>query len=64
MSESVLLHGDCLQLMKDIPDKTIGLVLTDPPYGTTEVKWKIYRVLHYSGLGNSAPGISIYKPSL
>ena len=27
-----LLHGDCLDLMKTIPDKSIDLVLTDPPY--------------------------------
>ena len=26
--------GDCLELMKDIPDGSIDLVLTDPPYGT------------------------------
>lgn len=25
--------GDCLELMKEIPDKSIDLVLTDPPYG-------------------------------
>jgi len=25
--------GDCLELMKSIPDKSIDLVLTDPPYG-------------------------------
>lgn len=25
--------GDCLQIMKDIPDKSVDLVLTDPPYG-------------------------------
>jgi len=24
--------ADCLELMKDIPDKSIDLVLTDPPY--------------------------------
>lgn len=30
----ILLHGDCLQLMKDIPDGSVDLVLTDPPYGT------------------------------
>ena len=24
---------DCLEFMKDIPDKSIDLVLTDPPYG-------------------------------
>lgn len=27
-----LLHGDCLELMKDIPDKSVDLILTDPPY--------------------------------
>lgn len=25
-------NGDCLELMKEIPDKSIDLVLTDPPY--------------------------------
>jgi site-specific DNA-methyltransferase (adenine-specific) len=25
--------GDCLELMKELPDKSIDLVLTDPPYG-------------------------------
>jgi DNA modification methylase len=34
-----LLHGDCLELMKDIPDGSIDLILTDPPYGTTACKW-------------------------
>ena len=34
-----LLHGDCLELMKDIPDNSIDMVLTDPPYGTTACKW-------------------------
>jgi len=28
-----LIHGDCLEVMKDMPDKSIDLVLTDPPYG-------------------------------
>lgn len=28
--------GDCLEVMKDIPDKSIDLVLTDPPYGIGE----------------------------
>ena len=30
-----LLHGDCLELMKDIPDGSIDMILCDPPYGTT-----------------------------
>jgi site-specific DNA-methyltransferase (adenine-specific) len=34
-----LLHGDCLEVMKTIPDKSIDLVLADPPYGTTPCKW-------------------------
>ena len=28
-----LRQGDCLELMKDIPDGSIDLILTDPPYG-------------------------------
>ena len=28
-----LWHGDCLELMKNIPDSSVDLVLTDPPYG-------------------------------
>lgn len=31
--------GDCLELMKQIPDGSIDLILTDPPYGTTACKW-------------------------
>lgn len=34
-----LYHGDCLQVMKDIPDASVDMVLTDPPYGTTACKW-------------------------
>lgn len=26
------MQGDCLELMKDIPDESVDLVLTDPPY--------------------------------
>lgn len=39
MKKIELLHGDCLELMKSISDKSIDLVLTDPPYGTTACKW-------------------------
>jgi len=34
-----LYHGDCLEVMKQIPDKSIDMVMTDPPYGTTACKW-------------------------
>lgn len=33
------MQGDCLELMKEIPDGFVDLVLTDPPYGTTSCKW-------------------------
>ena len=33
------MHGDCLERMKEIPDGSVDLVLTDPPYGTTACKW-------------------------
>ena len=33
--------GDCLELMKDIPDKSIDMILCDLPYGTTACKWDI-----------------------
>lgn len=39
MIEINLLHGDCLELMKDIPDKSIDMILTDLPYGMTACKW-------------------------
>ena len=34
-----LLKGDCLEIMKSIPDKSIDAIITDPPYGTTACKW-------------------------
>lgn len=34
-----LMHGDCLERMKEIPDCSVDMVLADPPYGTTACKW-------------------------
>ena len=31
--------GDCLEVMKDIDDKSIDMILADLPYGTTHCKW-------------------------
>ena len=36
-----LYQGDCLELMKDIPDKSIDMILCDLPYGTTACKWDV-----------------------
>lgn len=34
-----LYQGDCLEVMKDIPDKSVDMILCDLPYGTTQNKW-------------------------
>ena len=34
-----LLHGECLELMRDIPDGSVDMVLCDLPYGTTQNRW-------------------------
>ena len=33
------MQGDCLELMKDIPDGSVDMILADLPYGTTACKW-------------------------
>jgi DNA modification methylase/DNA-binding XRE family transcriptional regulator len=32
-------QGDCLEVMRHIPDKSVGMILCDLPYGTTQNKW-------------------------
>ena len=39
MPKIELIQGDCLELMKEIPDKSIDMILCDLPYGTTACKW-------------------------
>jgi site-specific DNA-methyltransferase (adenine-specific) len=39
IGNSTLYMGDCLEVMKGIPDGSVDMVLTDPPYGTTACKW-------------------------
>lgn len=34
-----LYKGDCLEIMKDIPSKSVDMILCDLPYGTTACKW-------------------------
>lgn len=31
--------GDCLEIMKEIPNKSVDMILCDLPYGTTASKW-------------------------
>ena len=39
MENVQLYQGDCLEEMKNIPDKSIDMILCDLPYGTTRNKW-------------------------
>ena len=39
MEKIELYNGDCLELMKIIPDKSVDMILCDLPYGTTACKW-------------------------
>lgn len=45
-----LLEGDCLELMQTIPDKSVDLILTDPPYNIGKAKWdKIPNYIEWCG---------------
>jgi len=39
-----ILHGDCLDVLKKIPDKTVDLIVTSPPYA--DARKKIYGGIH------------------
>ena len=39
MENIQLFQGDCLEIMKKIPDKSVDMILCDLPYGTTACKW-------------------------
>ena len=39
MTEINLQHGDCLELMKKIPDRSIDMIFADLPFGTTHAHW-------------------------
>jgi DNA modification methylase len=41
MSETKLIHGDCLEKLKELPDCSVDSVVTDPPYGLSFMgkKW-------------------------
>ena len=39
MSEIKLYNGDCLEVMKQIPNKSVDCIIADIPYGTTACEW-------------------------
>lgn len=36
-----LMHGNCLELMSNIPDKSVDCIICDLPYGTTKCSWDV-----------------------
>lgn len=34
-----IVHGDCLEVMKEIPEGSVDMILCDLPYGTTNCRW-------------------------
>jgi site-specific DNA-methyltransferase (adenine-specific) len=40
-SKIELFHGDCLEVMRDIPDGSVDMVLADLPYGSTCCAWDV-----------------------
>lgn len=34
-----LFHGDCLEVMKNLPDNSVDSIICDPPFGMTELDW-------------------------
>jgi DNA modification methylase len=41
VTSSAVLYGDCLELMKNITDRSVDMILCDLPYGTTACKWDV-----------------------
>ena len=36
-----IICGDCLEVMRELPDKSVDLVVTDPPYNINIAQWDI-----------------------
>jgi site-specific DNA-methyltransferase (adenine-specific) len=39
MKNCNLFLGDCLEVMKELPNNSVDFICCDPPYGTTSIKW-------------------------
>jgi len=50
LGDCTLYHGDCLTVMKDLPNKSINLICTDPPYNIGKADWdKIPNYIEWCG---------------
>ena len=45
MNDIELYCGNCLEIMKTIPDKSINLVLIDPPYNISKAEWDKWKTV-------------------
>ena len=39
MQVNTIIHGDCLEVMPQLPNGSVDMILCDLPYGTTACKW-------------------------
>ena len=47
--EGKIINADCMEVLKELPNKAIDLVLTDPPYGGGDL-WKGRKRSRFGGL--------------
>lgn len=45
-----LLNGDCLEIMRELPDKSVDLVITDPPYVVETDGAGMFGTKNYNGV--------------
>ena len=38
----MIINGNCLEELKKLPDNSIDLILTDPPYLTTDLSYDMF----------------------
>lgn len=41
MQSNIVIQGDCFKELAELPDASVDLVLTDPPYGKTALEWDV-----------------------
>ena len=48
--DTTIYNDDCMKVLKELPDSSVDLVLTDPPYGTTSIEWD--KILNFDDNAN------------
>ena len=61
MKLNTIVNGNCLEIMKDIPSKSVDLVLTDPPYGINIANNPFRQKFKKSNWDNKPMGSKILK---